>query len=85
LAVFRGSEYFGVFVIFPLQDARARGWCWRIKKGIAIALSPENGKKKGKGTPYQTEALLPVIFSNVIVVAIYPLKVRLPLINRGVF
>ena len=41
------------------------------------------GTKKGKGTPYQTEALLPVIFSNVIVVATYPVKARLTLINRG--
>ena len=41
------------------------------------------GIKKGKRTPYQTEALLPVIFSNVIVVATYPAKARLTLNNRG--
>ena len=41
------------------------------------------GTKKGKGTPYQTEALLPVIFCTTIVVATYPVKARLTLINRG--
>jgi hypothetical protein len=43
------------------------------------------GTKKGKGTPYQTEALLPVIFCTTVVLAIYPVKARLTLINRGVF
>ena len=41
------------------------------------------GTKKGKGTPYQTEALLPVIFCVTIVLAIYPVKARLALFNRG--
>jgi len=41
--------------------------------------------KKGKGTPYQTEALLPVIFCTAIVLAVYPVKAKLTPINRGVF
>jgi hypothetical protein len=50
-AVFRDSEYFGWgWVGGPLlsslsRDARAGGWCWRIKKGIAEPLSPEMGTK----------------------------------------
>jgi hypothetical protein len=32
------------------KDARARGWCWRIKKGVAELnpTTPEKGTKKGK-------------------------------------
>jgi len=74
-----------LFVTCLSRHARARGWCWRIKKGIAERLSPKVGTKKGKGSPYQTEAPLPVIFSTTIVVATYPVKVRLTPINRGVF
>jgi hypothetical protein len=40
------------------------------------------GTKKGKGTPYQSEALLPVIFSTtvvIIVLAIYPQKAKVTL------
>jgi len=36
-----------------------------------MAIPCEMGTKKGKGTPYQSEALLPVIFSTIIVLAIY--------------
>lgn len=41
------------------------------------------GTKKGKRTSIATEALLPVIFSYVIVLAIYPVKARLTPFNRG--
>ena len=83
------GRFFGVVNGFvPLlssfsRDARARGWCWRIKKGIAQPLSLKMGTKKGKGFPYQSEAPLPVIFCTTIVVATYPVKARLPLFNRG--
>jgi hypothetical protein len=54
------------------------------KKDSGKPLSPKMETKKGKSTPTLSEALLPVIFS-IIVLAIYLVKVRLPLINRGVF
>jgi len=42
------------------RDARAIGWCWRIRKGIAENGYPlEIGRKKGKATPVSSEATLP--------------------------
>ena len=70
---------------FPSRDASSRGGGWRIKKGIAERLSPKVSTKKCKGSPYQTEVPLPVIFSTTIVVATYPVKVRLSPIDRDVF
>jgi hypothetical protein len=46
-----------------------------------MAIPCEMGTKKGKGTPYQSEALLPVIFSTIIVLAIYPRRQNLPYIK----
>jgi len=46
------------------RNASARVWCWRIKKGQpSVPDCPQKRHKKGKRTPYQSEALLPVIFS----------------------
>ena len=50
-AVFRGSEW------FSHRNASVRGWCWRIKKGIAEWLSPKMGTKKGKGIPIKQDTL----------------------------
>jgi len=50
-----------------------------------MAIPCEMGTKKGEGTPYQSEALLPVIFSTIIVLAIYSRGKVYPISNRAIF
>jgi hypothetical protein len=70
----RVFEVVNIYVVLGNKKGDSRFW-----------LSPKNGRKKGKRTPYQSEALLPVIFLIIIMLAIYPAKVRFPLFNQGVF
>jgi hypothetical protein len=68
-------------VLFPLPRIPAQGAVLENKKGDSRNGYPlEMGTKKAKEPLYQSEALLPVIFS-IIVLAIYPRRQDLPYIK----
>jgi hypothetical protein len=64
----------------------SRGWgVGKLKKGIAVSLYPKNEYEKRQGNPYINRGSLGCDFFSVIMLAIYPVKIRFALFNRGVF